>query len=47
MKYTYELKSELNIVIRTDENGDVTCIPTDLANSDYKEYLNPSEAPAL
>jgi hypothetical protein len=44
MKYTYELKPELNIVIRTDEDGNVSCIPTDPANSDYQEYLNPSEA---
>ena len=41
MKYTYEVKAELNIVIRTDEKGEVACIPTDPANSDYAAYLNP------
>ena len=40
MKYTYELKAELNIVIRTDENGLVACIPTDPSNSDYQAYLD-------
>jgi hypothetical protein len=44
MKYTYEVKAELNIVIRTDENGDVACIPTDPSNSDYQAYLNPQAA---
>jgi len=44
MKYTYEVKTELNIIIRTDENGLVVSIPINEANSDYQEYLNPSEA---
>ena len=39
MKYTYEEKQELNIVIRTNENGEIACIPTDPANSDYQAYL--------
>jgi hypothetical protein len=31
---------------RTDEDGKVWSIPTDPANSDYQEYLNPAkEAP--
>ena len=38
-QYTYELKTELDIVIRTDENGNVACIPLDPANSDYQAYL--------
>lgn len=41
MKYTYEVKAELNVVVRTDENGEVASIPTDPANSDYQRYLNP------
>ena len=41
MKYTYEVKSELNVVIRTDENGEVVSIPINEANSDYQRYLNP------
>jgi hypothetical protein len=32
---------EQNIVIRTDENGEVACIPMNEANSDYQAYLNP------
>lgn len=40
MKYTYEEKPELNIVIRTSEDGEVACIPMDPANSDYQAYLN-------
>ena len=39
MKYTYE---ELeNVIVRTDENGNVSNIPKDPANSDYQRYLNP------
>jgi len=31
---------------RNNEDGSVSFIPADPANSDYQEYLNPSEAPA-
>lgn len=41
MKYTYEEKPELNIIIRTDENGEVVSIPINEGNSDYQRYLNP------
>jgi hypothetical protein len=41
MKYTYEEKPELNIVIRTSEDGEIACIPMSEANSDYQRYLNP------
>jgi hypothetical protein len=37
--YTYEVIE--NIIKRTDEVGNVTWIPTDSANADYQEYLNP------
>jgi hypothetical protein len=47
MKYTYEVIQEQNIVIRTDEDGVVACIPMNEANSDYQEYLNPSEAKTI
>jgi hypothetical protein len=43
MEYTYEVKTELNIIIRTDENGKVVSIPINEGNSDYQGYLN-SEA---
>jgi hypothetical protein len=39
-----EVKNQEGITIsirRTDENGEVWSIPTDLANSDYQRYLNP------
>ena len=43
MEYIYEvIKNETNKVIkRTDTEGNVAWIPTDLANSDYQRYLNP------
>ena len=41
MKYTYELKAEQNIVVRTSEDGEVACIPMNPANSDYQRHLNP------
>ena len=41
MKYTYEEKPELNIIIRTDENGEGVSIPINEGNSDYQRYLNP------
>lgn len=42
-KYTYEAKPELNIILRTDEQGVICSIPIDEANSDYQAYLNPVE----
>ena len=44
MKYTYEENTELNVIIRTDENGIVSSVPIDPANSDYQAYLNPEAA---
>jgi hypothetical protein len=48
MKYTYEVitneLSQSETIKRTDENGLIAFIPTDPANSDYQEYLNPREA---
>jgi len=44
MKYTYEvITSDFGgqVIKRTDENGLVAWIPTDLTNSDYQRYLNP------
>ena len=41
MKYTYEENTELNVIIRTDENGIVSSVPIDLGNADYQRYLNP------
>jgi hypothetical protein len=44
MKYTYkEIVDEvygITTIERTDENGDIAWIPTDLGNSDYQAYLN-------
>ena len=38
MKYTYE---ELeNVIVRTDENGNISNVPKDPANSDYQAYLD-------
>lgn len=51
MKYTYEIiMDELGneILKRTNEEGVVTWIPLELANSDYQKYLNRDEpAPQL
>ena len=44
-KYIYEIVNNPlggSCIKRTDENGQDSWIPTDLANSDYQEYLNPS-----
>jgi len=41
MEYTYEVKTELNIIVRTDKNGEVVSIPINEGNSDYQRYLNP------
>ena len=39
MEYTYQ---ELeNVIVRTDENGDIATIPKNESNSDYQRYLNP------
>ena len=44
------LISELDkstMIQRTDEDGSVTFIPTDPANSDYQAYLASLEAPTV
>ena len=45
MEYTYEIEvstlGKNEILKRTDENGVITWIPMDEANSDYQRYLNP------
>jgi len=40
---TYEIKKDEfgEIIIRTNEDGSISSIPTDPANSDYQRYLNP------
>ena len=47
MEYTYEVitdeLSQSQTIKRTDENGLVSWIPTDPANSDYQAYLNPDK----
>jgi hypothetical protein len=50
MEYTYEeITTEVGtkVIKRIDQNGQETWIPVDLANSDYEEYLNPSEAETI
>jgi hypothetical protein len=39
MKYTYKKLSEGFMIERTDEEGGVSFIPIDPANSDYQAYL--------
>ena len=42
MEYTYEeITNELGtkVIKRTDQDGEETWIPCDLANSDYQAYL--------
>jgi hypothetical protein len=46
---TYEIRKsidDMEFIVRTNEDGSESWIPTDEANSDYQEYLNPSEATA-
>ena len=43
MKYTYLENTELNVIIRTDENGIVSSVPIEPANSDYQAYLKSLE----
>jgi len=38
-KYTYTDNQELNVIIRIDEDGVISAIPKNPANSDYQEYL--------
>lgn len=48
MKYTENTLATGEIVIaRLNDDGSTTFIPKDEANSDYQEYLNPSEAKAI
>jgi hypothetical protein len=41
----YEIrKNELSeVIVRKNLDGSISYIPLDPANSDYEEYLNPSE----
>jgi hypothetical protein len=34
-------------ILRENEDGSISLIPKDPANSDYAEYLNPSEAETI
>jgi hypothetical protein len=47
----YELKTSddgLNkLVLRYNENGTISHIPTDLANSDYQAYLAAQSTPSI
>ena len=38
-KYISELSGQ-EFIRATNEDGSITCIPTDPANSDYQAYLN-------
>ncbi len=41
MEYTKIINEfGVEIIIRTNDNGSVSSIPTDPANSDYQAYLN-------
>ena len=47
MKPTYAIITtwdNTEVITRTDENGQVTFIPINPANSDYQEYLKSLEA---
>ena len=44
-KNTYEVKSELNVVIWTNSEGVVSSIPINESNSDYQRYLRWLENP--
>jgi hypothetical protein len=43
---TYEIKETIHgqQIIRTNNDGEVWCIPIDLANSDYQAYLKSIES---
>jgi hypothetical protein len=43
MTFTYEVMEELKVIKRSDG----AFIPMDESNSDYQEYLNPSEAKTI
>ena len=43
-KYISELSGQ-EFIRATNEDGSITCIPTDPANSDYQAYLASLEAP--
>ena len=40
-----DLDNKPSYILRTDDDGQVWCIPTDPANSDYQAYLASLEAP--
>jgi hypothetical protein len=40
-------REEENFIVRSNEDGSESWIPKDPANSDYQEYLNPSEAKTI
>ena len=49
MKYTYEVITDdfgNKLIKRTDENGQVSWLPSDPANSDYQAYLESLEPKA-
>jgi len=46
MKYTYEINQDLNVVKRTDENGEISSVPMSSDNSDYQAYLESLEPKA-
>lgn len=50
MAYTYEkVVSDYGTesIKRTDDNGEISFIPIDEANSDYQAYLNPDKVEHL
>jgi hypothetical protein len=42
-KYKEIVNEKGTVIERENGDGTFSYIPTDLANSDYQEYLNPSE----
>ena len=46
MAYIYELVSDQfgEVLVRTSDDGVISYVPIDPANSDYQAYLNPEAA---
>jgi hypothetical protein len=42
-QYTYTDNQELNVIVRISEDGVISAIPKDPANSDYQAYLKSLE----